>query len=604
MKKIKEFVINNVIITDGASGTYISSLAGRNAQPCELLNLNNPELVFQMHEQYIKAGANLIFTNTFGASIAGNSIGSSFLTTSKIITEGIKLAKRAAGETAFAAGDIGPLPETAADSEVLENEYHRIVDTFLKNGIDIFVFETFPSSTYPISLARYIKSRNPKAFIITSFAVMPDGYTREGIAGRQLIEDAAKSGCVDAAGFNCCSGPVHLLNYAKTVNYGGLIPVIMPNAGYPQRESNDVPPAEAGLTYSGTPEYFGEQLSKASCNGFRIIGGCCGTTPRHIEMLAKSMGNTAVSPSPSAVTIKKEEHLSAHFNSFKYALEQNSRKIIVAELDPPFNSDCTKLTAAAHTLKAIGVDAVTVADSPMARPRADSVTVAAKLMREAGVEAIPHICCRDKNINAIKSAIIAAHIEGIRNILAVTGDPVPDTDRGTVKSVFNLNSVGLCRFIQSLDSDIFNGDEISCGCAFNVNVKNISVEIERLKKKISAGATFTLTQPVFTNESLNALKEARAAGIKVIAGILTPISYKNIKFLANEMPGFTIPEEYINRFTPEMTREEGEKIGIAISAEIAEKVSPFADGFYFIIPFNRVNVIEKLIEILKAKGIL
>jgi homocysteine S-methyltransferase len=195
-------------------------------------------------------------------------------------------------------------------------------------------------------------------------------------------------------------------------------------------------------------------------------------------------------------------------------------------------------------------------------------------------------------------------MEGLRNMLAVTGDPVSDTDRGSVKSVFNLNSEGLCRFVNSLNNDIFSGDEILCGCAFNVNARNIPVELSRLEKKLAGGASFVLTQPVFTPEAINAIVSARKTGAKIIAGILTPVSYKNAFFLANEMPGFSIPDEYLARFSPDMTREEGEEAGIAISAEIAEKIAAVTDGFYFIIPFNRVDVTKRLIEQLRARGIL
>lgn len=603
MINIQNFLKNNILLADGAFGTYISSFIGRNSQPCELLNITNPELVLRTHEQYVKAGAKIILTNTFSASIAGKSLGGNFDTTEKIVNAGVNLAVKAAGETAFVAADIGPLPEASASVDVLETEYHRIINTFLASGIDIFVFETFPSADFPIKLAKYIKLKSPQAFIIISFAVLPDGFSREGVKGQGLIDKVKNAGCVDSAGFNCCSGPAHLLNFAKKVDFGNLIPIIMPNAGYPQRVIDDISPKEANVAYSGTPEYFAEKLSEAVKNGFRIIGGCCGTTPRHIELLSCSLKN-ADKPLVQPVNTSKEKS-PKHFHDNKFStVLASDKKALIVELDPPFNSDISKIKEAAALLKSTYVDAITIADSPMARSRADSVIIAAHLKREIGIEAIPHICCRDKNINAIKSSLIAAHIEGIRNVLAITGDPVPDTDRGSVKSVFNFNSVGLCKFIKSLDSDIFKGDKISCGCAFNVNVRNIGVELARLEKKVEAGASFVLTQPVFTQEAIDAIIEARKIGAKVIAGIFIPVSYKNAIFLANEMPGFSIPEKYIKRFDPDMTREEGEKVGIEISAEIMEMVSPATDGFYLMVPFNRAPVAKQLIELAKKRGII
>lgn len=600
---LREYLRDNVLVADGAAGTYLASIAGRNPQPCELFNLTNPRLILEMHGQYLRAGAKLLLTNTFGASVAGGSIGGDFAKTAAILRAGAELAVQASRGSAFVVGDFGPLPETSVDEGILRQEYRRIADTFLDCGIRNFVFETFPSSRYPLFLARYIRARQPDAFIMISFAVMPDGYSREGVSGRALMEDVVKAGCADAAGFNCCSGPMHLLNFAKTVDYGGLIPSIMPNAGYPQRENADLPPSEAGLTYSGTPEYFALRLAPAAEKGFRIIGGCCGTTPRHIELLSGRLSGAKTAPAPRVNARKLPAATPARQNGFSSGLE-SGRRMVIVELDPPFSSNLAPLLAAANALKDSGIDAVTIADSPLARPRADSVAVAAHLRRECGIEAIPHLCCRDKNINAIKSSLIAAHMEGLRNLLAVTGDPVPDTDRGSVRSVFNLNSEGLCRFIETLNGDIFEGDGLVCGCAFNPNAVNREVELARLKRKISAGARFVLTQPVFTKNSIQAVAAARALGVKIFAGIFSPVSYKNAYFLANEMPGFTVPEECLRRFSPEMSREEGEAAGIALAAEIAEETAAAADGFFLMVPFNRTGVTLRLAELLRTRGLL
>ncbi|CDZ24516.1 homocysteine S-methyltransferase [[Clostridium] cellulosi] len=604
MKNIREYLQNEILIADGAAGTYISSLTGRISGPCEMLNITSADTVLRMHKQYVKAGAKLILTNTFSASVAGNSIGGDFDTTSAIIKEGVKIASMAAQDNAYVAADIGPLPETMFDSAVISEEYRRIVDTFLASDVNIFVFETFSNSVYPIKFSRYIKNKNPEAFIIISFAVMPDGYSRENISGQRLIDEVAEAQCADAVGFNCCCGPSHLLNYAQTVDFRGMVPVIMPNAGYPQRESGDLTIQESDVTYSGSPSYFASRLSSAASCGFKIIGGCCGTTPRHIAMLSDAVSKASRGCGNSLSVHEVQKPIRRTLNTFSDTLLHENRKTVVVELEPPFNADISKLENAAKVLKDLNVDAITVADSPMARARADSLATAARLKRTIGIEVIPHLCCRDKNLNAIKSSLISAYIEGIRNILAVTGDPIPDTDRALVKGVFNLNSESLCRYIRSLNSDIFSGDEIFYGCAFNVNAKNPKMELKRLEKKLDAGASFVLTQPVFTDDAAEALKEAKNKGVKVIAGLVTPVNYKNAVFLANEMPGFNIPEKFLKRFSPDMTREQGENEGIAITIEIARKIAHIADGFYFVVPFNRVNVTKRVIEALRADGII
>lgn len=600
MKNIRDYLKNDILIADGAASTYLSSVAGRGSDPCEVLNLSQPEIVMQMHRQYIKAGAKLIFTNTFAAG----SIGDTPETGIKIIRAGIDIALKASENKAYAAADIGPLPEASLDHAELFEKYMKIADTFIDNGISIFVFETFASPVYPIKISEYIKSRLPHAFTAISFSVTPDGYSRENISGAKLISDVVRSGCADAAGFNCYSGPAHLLGYAKNINYGELTPLIMPNAGYPQRESGDLPVQELDVTYSGSPKYFASMLSSAAEYGFRIIGGCCGTTPLHINMLSREVerfaGTGVRTCSQDALAFHKERMP----NAFSSALKNGGRKTVVVELEPPVDTDTSKLQKSALAVKETGVDAVTVADSPMARARADSLTTAAWLKRDFGLEAIPHMCCRDKNLNAIKSSLISAHINGIRNILTVTGDPIPDTDKGMVKGVFNVNSEGLCNFIRSLNNGIFKGDEMFYGCAFNVNAKNIDAEILRLDKKIAAGASFVLTQPVFTAEAADALKKVRNKGVEIIAGLMTPVNYRNAVFLANEMPGFKVPRELLERFSPDMTRRQGETEGINITVEIARNISDMADGFYFIIPFNRAHVVKEVIDRLRAEGII
>lgn len=602
MENIRNYLKSRILVADGAAGTYISSLAGRDYGFCELLNLSAPEAVLRMHRQYINAGARLIFTNTFGASHAGNSVGKSFSTTKNIIREGVKIALEAADDRAFVAADIGPLQETSFAPDFLLAEYKRIADAFIDCGIKIFAFETFANSYYPVKISKYIKDIVPDAFIIVSFAVSPDGFSRENISGQRLINEIAEADCADSAGFNCCSGPAHLLRFAKTVDYKNLIPIIMPNAGYPQREAAELPVAETDVSYSGSPEYFASKLSSAAKSGFKIIGGCCGTTPSHIKMLSDTVLNFELPQSGICNSSESCEVKSRSLNAFSKMLFNNSHKAVIVELEPPFDTNIAKIEESAKTLMEAGVDAITVADSPMARARADSLLTAARLKRNIGVEVIPHLCCRDKNLNAIKSSLIAAHIEGVRNILAVTGDPIPDTDKGLVKGVFNMNSVGLCRFIRSLNSELFQGDEIFYGCAFNVNAKNINAEISKLENKIKSGASFVLTQPIFTDEAISALEKLKGRGIKVIAGLMTPVNYKNAVFLANEMPGFKIPEKYLRRFSLDMTREEGENEGIKITIEIAQKIAEIADGFYFVVPFNRASVTTRIIKALRDNG--
>lgn len=598
MENIRDYLKDHILIADGATGTYLSSLTGRSAVACETFNRSDPELVLRVHREYVRSGSKLLLTNTFCANT--QSLGLGFDRVGDILRSGVELARRAADGHAFVAGDIGPLPEDRREEEEIEQEYRRIADVFLAEGVRIFQFETFADARYPVRVAEYIRSRLPEAFILISFAVTPDGYSRLGRTGESLIGAVRGSGCADAAGFNCCSGPAHMLAFASRIDYGELVPVISPNAGYPRQE-------DEVLVYSGMPEYFARKLSEAPALGFRILGGCCGTTPEHIRQLAALTAGAVPAPPAKKVPGTFSGSPARVENRFLRALE-SGKKALIVELDPPLGPDIARVEEAARIARQAGADALTVADSPMAKPRADSVMVAARLRRLEGIDVIPHICCRDKNINALKSSLIAAHIEGIRNILAVTGDPVPDTDRSIVRSVYNLNSAGLCGFIRGLNGDIFQEEPLTCGCAFNVNARNLEEEMHRLERKIEAGASFVLTQPVFSDESLAALRRARdrfhARGVRLLAGILTPLSYKNALFLANEIPGFALSDRLIRCFSPDMTREEGEAAGIGLSVSVAEIAAPNADGFYFITPFNRIGVTARLIGQLKSRGIV
>lgn len=600
MEDIRRYLSQHLLVTDGAMGTVLSSLTGRTTVACEMLNLTEPGLVRRVHEEYIRSGARLLLTNTFSANSPALRVGPE--ETARVLQAGVALARQAAAGRAWVAGDIGPLPEDRREEAETDPEYRRIADVLLHEGVRIFQLETFAEAETPLRLAEYIRRRLPDAFIIISFAVTPDGYSRLGRSAESLIGAVRAGGCADAAGFNCCSGPYHMLRFASRVDFGELIPSIRPNAGYPQME-DDV------LVYSSQPDYFARTLSEAPALGFRLVGGCCGTTPAHIRCLSQLVAGVSAGPrvlpgrGPETAPPARAPAAAPRFLEPK----ADGRRLVVVELDPPFDCRIERMEQAARQMKDAGADALTVADSPMARPRADSVMTAARLQRLTGIGVIPHICCRDRNINAIKSILISAHIEGMRAMLAVTGDPVSDTDRGSVKSVYNLNSVGLCRFVRDLNGDIFRDAPMRCGCAFNVNAVNIVPELERLRKKVEAGASFVLTQPVCSEESVRALEKAHALlhpkGVRLFAGIMPPVSYKNAWYLANEMPGFRFSAQLVSRFSPAMTREEGERVGAQIAFEAAEQAAPFADGFYFVAPFNRVAVITRVVGELRRRGV-
>ena len=592
---IKEYLKNNVLISDGAMGTYYSELTGNDASYCEFGNLNDKDTIKKIHDEYINAGAKLIRTNTFSANTYDLGVSQDRL--SDIIKSGINIAKEATKNTSiFIGASIGPIKEDNIDeshNEIL-NEFKFIVDCFLESGIDIFFFETFSNYNYLKETCEYIKSKNPDSFILTQFAVKPDGFTRDGLSATKLVNEVKNIKSIDAYGFNCGSGPSHMSEIIKKINIGNDIVSALPNAGYPEIIHDRT-------IYPNNPTYFAKRVNDIKCFGASIVGGCCGTNPNYIKQLASIIDeNSKIANTIIRDEEKVKEPKIKTKNTFKDKLD-NNEFVVAIELSAPIDTDFSKLITGAKICKENNIDLVTVPDSPMSKVRADSTIIACKIKREIGIEAMPHICCRDKNTNAIRSSLIGSHIEDIRNVLAITGDPISDASKVETKSVFNLNSFRLMELIEDMNAEVFKKDNIFIGGALNLNVLNKEVEFNRMLKKIDKGAKFFLTQPIYDDEAIEFLKKIRErTNVKILAGLLPVVSYKNAMFLNNELPGVTIPDKYVKMFEENMSKEEAQEIGIKITVEIGKKLKDACDGLYFITPFNRVSMLIEIIKQIKA----
>lgn len=591
---IREYLKNNILITDGAMGTYYSQVTGNIGTFSEMANITAPEVILNIHREYIQSGAVLIRTNTFSANTKTLQISRKEL--KDILIKGYEIAKQAVeGRNIFIAADIGPVPEiinnnTEIDKQSMMDEYKFIADTFLEAGAEIFVFETFSSTDYLEQITEYIKEKNKDAFIITQFVIMGDGYTRKGISASRIVEEIKKIKSVDVYGFNCGTGPTHLYNNIKKIDFANDIVSALPNAGFPEIINERT-------VYSQNEDYFANVLMEIKDLGVRIIGGCCGTTPIHIrKILEKIEKQEGKQYKKVEVKVGEIQRKKTEKNIFIEKLKKNEFTIAV-ELDPPFNTEIEKVLEGARILKDNKVDIITISDSPLGRARVNPAVIASKIKREVGIDTIPHICCRDRNIIALKSDMLAAHIEGIRNILVVTGDPIPSAEKNEIKSVFNLNSIKLMKLIDEMNKEQFAEDPYHVGGALNLNVYNKDAEISRMYKKAEAGAEFFLTQPIFEESVIDYLtKMDKPENVKILGGIMPMVSYKNAQFLNNEIPGIKIPQEYIARFREDMAREEAEEVGIKIAVDIAIKIKKYVNGFYFIAPFNRVNMIVNILK--------
>lgn len=588
---IKEYLKSNVLISDGAMGTYYSELTGNDVSYCEFGNLNDKETIKKIHTEYINSGAKLIRTNTFSANIYDLGVSKERL--KDIIKSGINIAKEAAkNKEVFIGGSIGPIKQDNFDesnNEILD-EYKFIIDCFLEDDITIFIFETFSNFNYFKEIGEYIKSKKLNSFILTQFAVKPDGFTRDGLSVTKLVNAVKSIKEIDAYGFNCGSGPMYISEIIKNINIGSDIVSALPNAGYPEI-------IHERTVYPNNPVYFAKKIKEIKSMGASIIGGCCGTNPRFIKEISSLIHET--SKDVNTITVKEDkvnDNKNKIENTFKTKLE-NNEFVVAIELSAPINTDISKLIAGAKICRENNVDIVTVPDSPMSKVRADSAIIAAKIKREIGIEAMPHLCCRDKNTNAIRSTLIGSHVENIRNVLAITGDPISDASKVETKSVFNLNSFRLMELIEDMNGELFAEDNIFIGGALNLNVLNKEVEFNRMIKKIEKGAKFFLTQPIYDDAAIEFLKKVKErTNVKILAGLLPVVSYRNAVFLNNELPGVTIPDKYVNMFKEDMSKEDAQEVGIKIAVELGKKVKDICDGLYFITPFNRV---EMLIEIIK-----
>ena len=546
---------------DGAFGTYYITKTG-DYQPCENANLANQDAVISIHKEYIAAGVDAIKTNTFAT------------TEKDVIAKGYTLAKQAVASTGVKIfADIGPKQE--------EEEYLTVVRTFIELGAENFLFETLSSLDGLASSLVEIKSSVKNANVIVSFAVSRDGFTKSGQPYKALLADAQQNANIDAAGINCVCGPAHILGLVRGLDALSKPLCVMPNSGYPTI-------VNGRTVYNNNTEYFARKILEIKRAGASILGGCCGTTPQHIASAVK-MVNEEQNGKPA----KQNTAYNTTVTPLKNKL---NRKPISVELDPPTDCDIDFLLRSVDQLKKAGVDIVTLADSPMAKTRADSFLTASFIKREKKVEVLPHLTCRDKNFIAIKGALLGASFCKINQVLVITGDPVLGAENYRNPGVFNFNSKELIGYIKSLNAEVFAGKEFAIGGALNVNALRFEAELARCKEKIENGASFLYSQPIFSKQSLENFKQAKKElACKLFAGILPIVSYKNAVFLNNELAGIDIPADVVEKLNGKPPLE-AQRISIQFCQDIIEQTYPYADGFYIMTPMRKVELVCEIIK--------
>ena len=613
--RIQDYINKQPLLFDGAMGTYFAGChPDSQGQAVELYNISHPEWIRQIHMEYLEAGAAAIKTNTFAAYSCRPMASGQGVSMERLLQEGYRIASRAVQEYEethrdsgphFVFADIGPLGLEEGGLAV----YQKMADIFLDSGASCFLFETMDSAEDLAETAAYIKQKRPDAFIVVSFAVSPEGFTRGGCFGRSLFRQMQEAEAVDAVGFNCISGPKHLLELVQKLDVSASAKYlsVMPNAGYPTIVDNRT-------LYADNPAYFAEAIQEIADRGVAILGGCCGTEPSYIEQIRSRLTSHPVVPfvpaknssRAAALSVCQNEQETAEKarynprNDFAAKLLQGE-KVIVVELDPPMTPEVDVFMEGAARYKRAGVDAIDIADCPIARARIDSSILACKVKRELNLTAIPHLTCRDRNINATKALLLGLNVEGINNVLTVTGDPVPAAQRQEVKTMFSYNSAVLARHINTLNETSFIQNPFMVCGALNVNAVHFESQLHHARKKIENGVSVLFTQPVMTERGLENLKRARKElPVKILGGLIPVVSYRNACFMQHEIAGIDVDERIIEQYR-DKNREEGEELAVQIVLEISRQIADYVDGYYLITPFQRIALMERIIQGIKSQ---
>lgn len=575
------------------------------------LNLSQPTLIQEVHREYLAAGAMVLETNSFGANrfkLAPHGLADKL---EVINFQAAKLAREVAGDKAWVAGSIGPLgirlePWGKTSVEEAEAAFSEQAKGLLAGGVDIFILETFYDLNEIHQAIIAIRKLTDKP-IIASMTINEDGNALYGTSVDVFTPKLEMWGA-DVIGLNCSVGPKTMFDAMEKMRAMTTLHLIaQPNAGLPKV-------VDGRMIYLCNPEYFGEYARRFIQLGVRIVGGCCGTTPEHIKWVA----NAARSLTPGGKKeifqdLKKKDDAAENIeivdieNKSALGAKLAAKKFIVtAELTPPKGCEAESVIQRARQLKDAGIDAINIPDGPRASARLSPLAMAMLIEQNVGIETILHYCCRDRNILGIQSDLLGAYALGLRNILAITGDPPKVGNYPQATAVFDIDSIGLVNVIHRLNHGRDLGNNpigkptgFVCGVGANPGAIDLDLEVSRFEWKVDAGAEYAITQPVFDTDLLERfLERISHVRIPIFAGIWPLVSLKNAEFMNNEVPGASVPENLMNRLRKAGSVEAQREEGILIAREALERVRPMVDGVQVSVPLGRVESVLKVIEVL------
>ncbi|MCK9426902.1 MAG: bifunctional homocysteine S-methyltransferase/methylenetetrahydrofolate reductase [Ignavibacteriaceae bacterium] len=609
MKSFRERLGNEIILFDGGTGTYLYEKGVYINRCFDELNLTNPELVTEVHRDYIIAGADIIETNTYGANtfkLTPHGLGNKIY---DINLRGAQIAKTVAKESALVAGAVGPLgvqiePLGKLSFDEAKDAFKEQIKGLLDGGVDLIILETFALVKEMIQAIRAVRELNVDIPIIAQVTINESGTLLSGAPLERFIEKL-KDYPVDAIGINCSVGPKAMLDALENLRSLTDLPIsVQPNAGLPQNISGR-------NIYMTSPEYMAEYAKRFIQTGAAIVGGCCGTNPTHIRAMRKAV--QALQPAKKMdvkitdLQVEKPPEIKIYEKNEKSRLSNKLLKkefVKLVELVSPKGVSPSKEVDKARKLYHAGIDAINIPDGPRASARMSALALASIIQKDVGIETVLHIACRDRNVIGMQSDLLGAWALGLRNILAITGDPPKLGNYPDATAVFDVDAIGLTNIINRLNHGLdIAGNPIGdptgfcVGVGVNPGAINLDEELKRLDWKIEAGAEFMITQPVFDIKLLeNFMKRIEHINLPLICGIWPLISYRNAEFMNNEVPGASVPQEILERMKKMTTKEEGFNEGVKIARETFEQVKTFADGVQISAPLGRIEAIFDMIE--------
>ena len=607
-----EEISRRVLVCDGAMGTMLYAKGIFLNRSFDELNLTQPDLVAEVHQAYVRAGADVIETNTFGANRVKLSTFGLADRVASVNAQGARIARHAARDTAYVAGSIGPLgiriePWGKTGVDEAEEYFREQAQALIEGGVDLFVLETF-RDVNEIGAAIHAVRSICQLPIVAQVTTEDDGNSLDGVAPETFVPQLERLG-VSLVGVNCSVGPATMLETVERMGRVATVPLsAQPNAGRPRE-------IDGRNIYLTSPEYMASYARRFIAEGVRLVGGCCGTTPEHIRHIKVAVRGLAVPvtapgspasrgearPVPGVTTVPRAEK-----SRMANALVRGVFMVSV-ELVPPRGYQSEALVDQARQLRIHGVDFVNIPDGPRASARMSALAAALLVQQQAGVETILHYACRDRNLLGMQSDLLGAHSMGVRNVLLITGDPPASGDYPDATAVFDVDSIGLTNVVSRLNRGLdIGGQPIGPPTSFHIGVAanpaalNLDEEVRRFEYKVEAGAEFAVTQPVFDPEELSTfLRRVEHVRIPIVAGIMPFDSLRHAEYMANEVPGVRVPPAIMDRLRRAEATKEVAAEGLTIASEIAAAVRPSVQGIQISIS---TNAIETALAVIQALG--